>query len=74
MGSNLTLLRQELESRVQLRTGRRVRNLAIDVSPERILLQGQATSYHVKQLAQHGVQEYVPDAQLENAIVVSRVQ
>jgi hypothetical protein len=72
MGANMTLLRQELESRVQSRTGRRVRNLNIQVSPERILLQGQAASYHVKQLAQHGVQEYLPDALLENAIVVNR--
>lgn len=72
MGANMTHLRQELESRVLTRTGRRVRNLTIQVSPERILLQGQAASYHVKQLAQHGVQEFLPDAQLENAIVVSR--
>jgi hypothetical protein len=72
MGANMTHLRQELESRVQIRTGRRVRNLSIQVSPERILLQGQATSYHVKQLAQHGVQECLPDAYLENAIIVNR--
>jgi hypothetical protein len=72
MSANFGHLRQELESRVQLRTGRRVRNLTIQVSPERILLQGQATSYHVKQLAQHGVQECLPHVRLENAIVVNR--
>jgi hypothetical protein len=71
MGSNLTHLKEELESRVQLRTGRRVRNLAIQVSPECVTLQGQAISYYVKQLAQHGVRECLPDVKLENAITVA---
>jgi hypothetical protein len=71
MGSNLTHLKEELESRVQLRTGRRVRNLAIQVSQEGIVLQGQAISYYVKQLAQHGVRECLPDVRLENAITVA---
>jgi hypothetical protein len=71
MGANLTHLRAELESRVQSRTGRRVRNLAIEVSPEGVVLQGQATSYYIKQLAQHGVRECLPDVRLENAITVA---
>ncbi len=70
MGSNLALLKEELESRVQLRTGRRVRNLAIQVSPECVVLQGQALSYYVKQLAQHGVRECLPYVKVENAITV----
>jgi hypothetical protein len=64
-------LKEELESRVQLRTGRRVRNLAIQISPECVVLQGQAISYYVKQLAQHGVRECLPDVKLENAITVA---
>jgi hypothetical protein len=63
-------LQQELEDRVQSRTGRRVRNLAIELCPERIVLRGHAESYHVKQLAQHGVRDLLPQVRLENAIVV----
>jgi hypothetical protein len=72
MGADLTHLREELETRVQSRTGRRVRNLAIKVSPEGVVLQGQASSYYIKQLAQHGVREYLPDVRLENTIIVAR--
>ena len=72
MGADLTHLREELETRVQSRTGRRVRNLAIQVSPEGVVLQGQATSYYIKQLAQHGVREYLPNVRLENIITVAR--
>ena len=72
MGADLTRLREELETRVQTRTGRRVRNLAIQVSPEGVVLQGQATSYYIKQLAQHGVREYLPEVRLENTITVAR--
>ena len=72
MGADLTHLREELETRVQSRTGRRVRNLAIQVSPEGIVLQGQATSYYIKQLAQHGVREFLPHVRLENTITVAQ--
>jgi hypothetical protein len=70
MTSNSVKLRQELEDVVQARTGRRVLNLAFDVLPERIVLRGRTSSYHVKQLAQHGVRDVLPDVRLENAIVV----
>ncbi len=70
MPASFHRLCQELESRVLARTGRRVRGLAIVVSAERVVLHGQAASYHVKQLAQHGVREVLPDLPLENAIVV----
>jgi hypothetical protein len=63
-------LQQELERRVQNRTGRRVRNLAIELSPERVVLRGLAATYHVKQLAQHGIRDVLPQVRLENAIVV----
>src|SRR5262249_48434702 len=61
---------QELEKSVLARTGRRVRQLAIELSPERVVLRGVAVSYHVKQLAQHGIRDLLPRVRLENAIVV----
>ena len=63
-------IQQELEQRVLARTGRRVRDLAIELSPERIVLRGHAATYYVKQLAQHGVRDVLPEVRLENAIVV----
>jgi hypothetical protein len=66
-------LQLELEQHVYARTGRRVRDLAIDLGPERIVLHGRAATYHVKQLAQHGVRDVLPNISLENAIVVDAV-
>ena len=63
-------LQFELEQCVRVRTGRRVRNLAIELEPERVILRGQATTYYVKQLAQHGVRDLLPHVRLENTIVV----
>jgi hypothetical protein len=63
-------LRSELERHVQARTGRRVRHLAIEVHPERVVLRGQAATYYVKQLAQHGVRDLLPHVPLENTIAV----
>jgi hypothetical protein len=58
--------------RVAARTGRRVRNLVVEVTSggEGIVLRGHADSFHVKQLAQQGVLEVLPNAHLENAIIV----
>jgi len=64
-------LRRDLESHVMSRTGRRVRGLDIELSPEGVRLNGQTNQYYVKQLAQQGVREMLPDVRLENAIVVS---
>jgi hypothetical protein len=70
MVHNLPKLRQELESGVIARTGRRVQNLDFELYPERVILRGRTATYHVKQLAQHGVRDVLPDVRLENAIVV----
>jgi hypothetical protein len=70
MPVHVSRLCQELETHVLARTGRRVRGLAIQLHNERVVLRGQATTYHVKQLAQHGVRELLPDMPLENAIIV----
>jgi hypothetical protein len=64
-------LRVELENRVQARTGRQIRNLDIELLPEGVVLRGQAMSYYVKQLAQQGVREFLPDVRLDNAIQVA---
>ena len=64
--------RQELEQLIRVRTGRRVRDLRVEVRPEQVVLRGVACSYHVKQLAQHGVLDRFPEVQLENAITVAR--
>jgi hypothetical protein len=63
-------LAEILLQRISSRTGRRVRNLAVEVAPERVVLRGLANSYHIKQLAQTGAQEALPGLVLENAIVV----
>ena len=64
-------IRQELERQVLARTDRRVRNLTVELRGGRVVLRGEARSFYIKQLAQHGVRDLLPDAQLENAIVVT---
>jgi hypothetical protein len=68
----LALLRDQLERQVRTRTGRRIRNLAIELNTERVILRGQVNSYYLKQLAQHGIRESYPHLLLENSIVVER--
>ena len=63
-------LRQELETRVNARTGRRVRNLAVELVPEGVVLHGRTSTYYVKQLAQQEVRSFLPTVRLQNAIVV----
>jgi len=63
-------LLETLESRIQARTSRRVRDLDIDLAPDRIVLRGFTTTYHVKQLAQQGVRDILPEISLDNDIVV----
>ena len=67
-------LLHELERLVLVRTSRRVRDLSIEMSPERVVLRGRASSYYVKQLAQHGVREVLPHVWLENTIAVDAYQ
>jgi hypothetical protein len=61
----------ELEHHVHLRTGRRVRNLSVELLPEAVVLRGSADSYYVKQLAQEGILELLPEVHLQNAIAVN---
>jgi hypothetical protein len=69
---SLVALQQALTARVEERTGRRVRNLRVEVLPEGVVLRGHAATYHVKQLAQHGVRDLLPHVELRNAIVVEK--
>lgn len=59
-----------LTQRVLRLTGRRVRDLAVEVTGEEVVLRGRAKSFHVKQLAQHAVREMLAFAPLHNRIVV----
>jgi len=70
MVQNLPKLRRELENQVLVRTGRRVQDLEVELFPEHVIVRGRASTYHVKQLAQHGVRDLLPEIRLENAIVV----
>ncbi len=51
-------------------TGRRVQNLIVEMDDGMVVIRGQAASFHVKQLAQCGVRKVLPQAVLQNAIVV----
>lgn len=70
MSTSAPGLSDVLIQQISHRTGRRVRELAVEVRAGQVVLRGRARSFHVKQLAQHGVREMLPDVQLENAIVV----
>ncbi len=63
-------LQQQLETRIHLRTGKRVRNLEIQCTAEEVILLGAASTYHIKQLAQHGVRDVMPTVRLHNRITV----
>ena len=71
MSTNPPNLAELVLQRVVIRTGRRVQDLTVEISVNRVVLRGRAASYHVKQLAQHGAREALPSAaRLENAITV----
>lgn len=63
-------LRQELESHILARTGTRLRDLDIQLSPDGVRLNGLTTTFYVKQLAQHSIREMLPGVQLHNDIRV----
>ncbi len=63
-------LTELVTQRITERTGRRVRNLVVEIEADAVVLRGHTTSFHVKQLAQQSVRETLPHLQLKNAIVV----
>ena len=48
----------------------RVKDLRVRIRGEDVYLDGRSETYYMKQLAQHGVFELVPTAEVHNAIVV----
>jgi hypothetical protein len=70
MMENSPHLELALVRQVQTRTGRRIRDLAVELLPEGVILRGYAATYYLKQLAQQGVREVLPHVRLENAITV----
>jgi hypothetical protein len=70
MSTTAPNLNELLRQRVSKWTSRRIKNLAVEIDGSRVILRGQAKSFHIKQLAQRGAQEVLPNAKLENAIVV----
>jgi hypothetical protein len=72
VASLLPLSQAELEQQVQARTGRRVRDLAVELDQECIVLKGHVSSYYLKQLAQHGINDLLPQVTVMNAIVVEQ--
>lgn len=65
------LMQQEqVEVLIYRRLGSRVRDLRVVVRPNGIILQGRASTYHAKQLAQHAVMEVTGMTILANDIEV----
>jgi hypothetical protein len=62
----------ELERLVRMRTQHRIKELSIAVEDGRIVLHGRVSSFHLKQLAQHGVLDVLPNSRLVNAIEVAQ--
>lgn len=60
-----------LEKQILLRTHRRVHSLRVRQLEEGVTIQGQASSYHVKQLALQAVREVNPTLRVWNRIVVN---
>ncbi len=61
---------EHLELQVQRRLGSRVRDLRVIVRHDGVILQGRATTYHAKQLAQHAAMELADLPILANDIEV----
>lgn len=59
-----------IERIVRCRTGGRIRDLRVDVSGERVVISGIATTYYAKQLATHAALDEIPGRGLTNAIEV----
>lgn len=60
-------IRQRIESRL---VGR-VRNLAVRIAGNTVVLEGSCSTYYSKQLAQHAALGVLEEEQLDNAIVVA---
>ena len=60
----------ELERLIRERTHHRVKDLRLECDEGRFVLNGSVESYHLKQLAQHGILDVMPKARVVNALTV----
>jgi hypothetical protein len=59
-----------IRQRIETRLAGRVRDLAVRIKGDTIVLEGRCATYYTKQLAQHAALGVLEDEHLENAIVV----
>lgn len=71
MTASAPSLDEVLLHRVARATGGRVWELQVKIEAEMVVLRGRAHSYHVKQLATHGVRQVVDQMPIMNAIEVA---
>lgn len=64
-------LAASIERAVQRETGRRVRNLSVEVTRDGILLRGRCETYYCKQLAQHAAMAMPGGQRVTNRIEVA---
>lgn len=61
----------EITRLIEERTHQRLKNLTVEVDRDAVVLRGRAHSFHIKQLAQHGVMDLLPGVRVLNAIEVA---
>jgi hypothetical protein len=59
-----------IRQRIETRLAGRIRDLAVRIKGDTIVLEGSCATYYTKQLAQHAALGVLEDEHLENAIVV----
>jgi hypothetical protein len=69
-GARQQALESAIRQRIDSRLAGRVRNLAVRVRSDLVVLEGECNTFYTKQLAQHAAMGILEDEHLENAIVV----
>lgn len=64
-------LASEIVRKIEERTQQRLANLSVEVGLDVIVLSGFASSFHVKQLAQHCILDMFPGTRIRNVIEVA---
>jgi hypothetical protein len=71
LSERLQRLAKVIQQRIETRLPGRVRNLAVRIGADFVVLEGECSTYYTKQLAQHAALGVLEDEHLENAIVVT---
>lgn len=71
MSSKLPNFVEIVQKSVVSQTRRRVKDLHVEVTEDTVVIRGKTDSFHIKQLALHGVREVMPEGRLVNAIQVA---